>query len=381
MNKIASILIGFLILLSWNTPFEKSSRTFFTSSFSPETVKRISKILINFNDSIPDDSLSIYYSDFDHPVAISRNIHTAVCIDTLCRLVNITFYWEITGKFIGYSLPSGEELTKKEHDPFSASDYTKLTEILSDSLSQLRFYTSAEIHPVKKPAVQTDGITGATPPNLSSWIVPEAAYTSHTLWHLAYGVTRDTIIAYTKANLLSDQVLTNLLQDKNPYNQKIALHWITETNLPATQYIDLATGILHNGDYNSAGQALKFLKENIKDKEQLQKEVVQLLDNENFRIKNIAIQFFHESDQLSQVVAGMLINQINPDNYYQVNVVLAILEKRVQPNLENELKLCALLDSKNEHVANRAYNYLVNLKNQLPELVKQFNRYQRKNRL
>ena len=381
MCKVALVFIMLLFVLSGNIRFEEGNRMFFTSSFRPVKAVKTTKILINFSDSIPDDTLTIYFLNTNFPEAYSRNIHTAVCIDSLCRLIDITLYWEPTGKYIGFSLPQGVELTKKEHTPFLESEYTRLNEILADSTSQLGFYTPEEIHPVKQPVAEADGITGATLPNLAAWIVPEAAYTSYTMWHLAYGAARDSIITYTGKHFLSNQLLINNLQNNDPYNQGKALQWISTSKQNCNQFIEPALAILQKGNYLSSGQALKFLKNCSIDKERLQTEVIQLLDSEDFRIKNTAIEYLRESDILEPAVVQKLITRLNSENYYLVNVILTLLEKKYHPDNDDQLKICTLLESKNKNIANRVYYFLLNLPGQSPGLTKQLNQFRKKNKL
>jgi len=377
MNKGTILFIAFLLM--GNIRPDEKGRMLFMSPFRPDTASKISKVLINFRDSIPDDTLTVYFSATNQPEAFSRNIYTAVCMDSLCRPVDITLYWEMTGKYIGYSLPPGEELTKREHLPFTESNYKRLGEILSDSTSQLRFYSPAEIHPVKQTVKKSDGITGATLPDLSPWIVPEAVYTSYTLWHLTYGDTQDSILNYTKKHLLSNQLLTNILQKKDPYNQIMALRWISDPGMNSNQFIEPALNILHSENYQSSGQALKFLKLSGIDKERLQTESVKLLESEEFRIKNLAIEYIRESEKLTRPVAQELMKHINSDNYYLVNVILSLLEKRYNPDYADQQKLSMLLDNKNGNVASRVYYFLLNLPVQSPDLAKQLNRYRKKN--
>jgi len=147
------------------------------------------------------------------------------------------------------------------------------------------------------------------------------------------------------------------------------------------QFIEPALTILQSGNYQSSRQALKFLKLSGIDKERLQTESVKLLESEEFRIKNLAIEYIRESEKLTRPVAQELMNHINSNNYYLVNVTLSLLEKRYNPDYEDQLKLCKLLDSKNENVANRVYYFLLNLPVQSPDLVKQLNRYRRTNKL
>jgi hypothetical protein len=279
---------------------------------------------------------------------------------------------------LGYSLPEGEELTKKEHVPFILSDYNRLNEILADSSSQLRYFTPEEMHPVKKAVAKTDGITGATIPDLAAWIVPAAAYTSYSLWHITYGSTRDSIIAFTKKNLLNYNLLNSQLKSNDTYSQFMALRWIIETNQECKLYTEPALKILNNGNFTIAGQALRFLKICEPDKSILQKQVVHLLDSEDFRIKNMAISFLRESDNITLSVAKELLTRLRGDNYYLVNIILSLLEKRYQPDFQDQKFLCDLLTSKNLNITSRVYSFLLNLTHPSPEVVKQLKRYKMK---
>jgi hypothetical protein len=379
MKKATFILFLLQFLLSGNIPQEDRIRMVFNTTFRPDKIEKVSRILINFNDTIPNDSLTIYYTGINEPVAFSRDIHTAVCMDSLCRLVDITLFWEITGRYLGFKLPPGTELTKKKHLPFTEMDYNRLNEILCDSASQLGFYTPAEIHPAQPVKVKTDGISGATIPDLGPWIVPEAAYTSYTLWHLTYGSTPDSIVSYTKKHFISNSLLFKLLESKDAFSQLKGLQWIDQSNESCSQFIEPALKILHNGKFNSSGLALKFLKKCNLDEEKMQKEVIQLLDNEDFRIKNSAIEYFRSSAKLYQSVAKEMIKKTGSENYYLVNVILSLIEKKYQPDFEDQVQLSALLNSHSGSVANRVYIFLLNLPSKSPGLAKQLSRFKNSN--
>ena len=374
-GKIFEVIIVFVIsIFGYKLPDSKS-RHLFNHPFDPDKSFITKKILIDFRDTIPDDTLTIYYSAPNHPNAVSRNIHTAVCIDTLCRLVDITIFWEITGKYLGFTLPTGEELTKKKHTPFTEGDYIRLNEILGDSLSQLGLYSAQDIHPPKQTNVKTDGISGATIPDLTPWIVPEAAYTSHTLWHLTYGASRDSILAYTFNHFLSNRFLTELLNSGDAYSQVKALQWIGKDSLTGKQFIIPVISILHNGNFAACRQALKFLQMNMDNNKLLQYEVVQLFDNEDFRIKNTAIEYFRTVSGLDPSVAKEMIRRAHSDNFYIVNVLLSIIEKKYEPDFEDQRALSVLLESKNGSLANRVFVYLSKLSKRSPEVVKKLKQY------
>lgn len=367
-----------LFLLSGFILSDDPNHHCFNSSFHPDQAIKKRKVLIHFLDSIPDDTLTIYFSNRDLPSAFSRDFHTAVCLDTLCRIVDITLYWEPTGKYLGYSLPYGKELTRKEHAPFSERDYSRLHEILGDSSSQLKIFTPADLHPVKRSVGKTDGITGATLPDLASWIVPEAAYSTYTLWHLTYGVTRDSLMAYARSHLISYELINIFLQHNDPYNQIVALQWIENSKLNISQFLEPALTVLHSQDYRTAGQALKFLKKFGADPERLQKEAIQLLDSEDFRIKYVAIEYFRELTTISEPVARQMITRLNMDNYFMVNVILSLFENRFHPGQDDQKELSKLLAGKNLNVANRVYHFLLKMPDKSPDLERQLIRYRRR---
>ena len=376
--KSTFLLIASFFLLSGSSHVEKANRMFMRSTFRPDKIEWTKKVVFQFKDDIPDDTLTIFYANLEQPIVFSRNIHTAVCSDTVCRLVNLTIYWEVTGKYIGYSLPGKEELSKKEHEPFMERDYNRLGEILADSSSMLKFYALNEVGPVQKTKAKIDGITGATIPDLSSWIVPNAAYTSCTLWHITYGATRDSILAYTRENLLSIQMLNHLLQDGDPFNQIKAFQWIDESKFDHKLFIDEALAVLHKGKSQVFGTALNFLK-GCTDRERLQMEAALMLGYEDFSVKIQAIEFLRESEKFSRPVALTLLTFLWRDDYYLVNTVLTLLDKRYDLTENDLLKISSLLSSKNKNIANRVYYFLLskNINNQ--RLTSQLNEYSKLN--
>lgn len=372
-------MIGLLFLLSGKNIREKSSHVYLVSPFNADKAYKTSKFLVNFCDSIPDDTITLYSSEANDPLFFSRNISTGVCFDSLCRLVHITIYWEVFGKYIGYSVPAEEELTKKEHVVFTQNDYARLNEILSDSLSALKYYSLGKIQPEKKGAAKADAVSGATIPNLLPWIVPEAAYTSFTLWHITYGATRDSIVAYSKKNLFSNQLLVTNLQKNDLFTQIKALQWVAEIKSSKDQFVEPALDILRSGNFMASRQALKFLKGSNMKEDVLQKEMILLFENADFRIKNLVIEYLKSCDVFSQSVARDMLMRLRSDDYYQVNVILSLLTKRYHPDFHDQLQLSILLKSKNSNVSNRVYSYLGSLSDLSPATVKKLNRYSKKN--
>ena len=76
--------------------------------------------------------------------------------------------------------------------------------------------------------IRVDAITGATLPALKQYLVPNAAYTCYTLWHTAYGVTRDSILSFLE-QMADASFLRRLLRTNEPGKQ-LWVHLTSSTN-------------------------------------------------------------------------------------------------------------------------------------------------------
>src|SRR3546814_5039171 len=75
---------------------------------------------------ISDWSSDVCSSDLGFPVAYYRKINTDVCFDGKCRMLKVSLYWNVTGRFLGIELPPGEFLSKSDHEPFTLSEYYRM---------------------------------------------------------------------------------------------------------------------------------------------------------------------------------------------------------------------------------------------------------------
>ena len=167
------------------------------SGYQKESGKQAFRFFIQ--DSISIDVLEIR-DQYQSLQGYYSQVFTPICEDWECYDVELDFYWDVTGVFQKYDTISGKPLTKKEHDPFTKSDYTKLKQILHNPAPAFAYLQKEEI--VQKVVVDSlDGITGATIASIRDEIVPGAALSCYTLWHIAHGVVVDSIQAYTCTNL------------------------------------------------------------------------------------------------------------------------------------------------------------------------------------
>ncbi len=129
------------------------------------------------------------------PIKYFSSVFTPVCVDGSCYPINIELQWDLAGNYLKYSLRKDEILTKVEHLPFTDFDYGLLHRMIAKSPSALANFTIYELTLPDENKV--DGVTGATRPELSGSFVPEALFTTYTLWHLARRPKAD-LLAYTR---------------------------------------------------------------------------------------------------------------------------------------------------------------------------------------
>ena len=300
------LLFSILLVLFSSTSFHNKGRNLFCDGFLPEQIGRIDKVNIHFNDTLPNDTLYICYSRANLPMAVYRDIHTGVCADGICKLIDIRIYWTITGRYLGYALPHKQELTKKKHVTFSGANYEILHTILADSLSLLANYTLANILPKNTDTLSVDAVSGATIPDLTRYIVADAAYTSHTLWHLVYGASRDSLIKVMR-NFITIPLLDSLLKSNKAFDQLWAINNATIIGQPTEKYIPYALQILQNADYVTVKEALNFLDKNLPLSGSYQAALINLLPGSNFDTKRLAIERIQKIDTLNALGAQKII--------------------------------------------------------------------------
>jgi hypothetical protein len=129
------------------------------------------------------------------PLWFSRDFFMNVCLDGLCRMVQVRIYWTGAATYLGLKSPENDPLTKADHSKFRPEDYKKLDQILLDSVSILRSLRIEDltIKPEIKSKDLIDGHSGATEPSISGYVVKDAVYTCYTLWHTVYGPTWERI--------------------------------------------------------------------------------------------------------------------------------------------------------------------------------------------
>ncbi|MFT5823066.1 MAG: hypothetical protein ACI8ZM_004325 [Crocinitomix sp.] len=192
--------------------------------FSQDTIR--TNIIIDSLDN------EVYYltTKDRKPIAYFSPVFTPVCIDGTCYPIKINLFWDLAGNYLKYSLDAREILTKVEHLPFTEFDYGLLHRVIANHKSALANYTIYELvdtMSISEKEAKVDGVTGATRPELQGAFVPDALYTSYTLWHLARKPQLQ-IEAYTINRIFHSQLFYHVLTTPQLGGQELALHYLVK---------------------------------------------------------------------------------------------------------------------------------------------------------
>ena len=327
---------------------------FVRPSFEADTLFRHS-VRIDFRDTIPGDTLRVYTSEDGLIHSCSREINTGVCIDGECRRLRMELYWTVTGRYYGLILPGGEFLSKTEHVPFKEEDYKKLERVLENPHSVLGDYAIDEL--ITEGEGNVDGITAATLAAVKEESVPDAVYTSHTLWHLVYGETQREIQNYARQHL-TDELALQLIKSADfedqlwtLENMGPALKWTSGLREAVLDKIMREHGIL-------ASMALSAFPDSI-----LQESSMQLILTEGFsgmayiNQRNL-LKRLKDGPHLDIQAARILAGKLSSLSAGIIGHVLEVFEAHQLRDERIDGLVVQLLDHDNRFIAGKAVDYL-----------------------
>lgn len=152
---------------------------------------------------------TLYYMD----------VESVICEDHLCKIEKVRIFWDKYGTYSKYELPKGVILEKAEGKPFTAADYNKLHNVLSDLNSPIKYYYEDKIidlgHGVASEGV--DAVSGASAMVEKTAIVEGAAWTTCTLWHWANGDIVPMMRKITASQFTNQELLQGLENGDKKY--------------------------------------------------------------------------------------------------------------------------------------------------------------------
>jgi hypothetical protein len=292
------------------------------------------------------------------PVGYASRVTTEVCTDKKCRIVEVTMYWDAVGYFERLECPAGKPLTKKEHVPFAADDYAKLDRILKDRNSILATHSLAFL---AKPVEEDNGIdawSGATPLTVQESVVADAAYTTWVMWHWANGEIVRKLCSLTERSC-TPPYLKHLLRSQDRRDVDFALKYVLDHHASDAQFLEDVLHVLENGDREHIVLSLQFLSSATKDKAKLHARLIESCCRMKSTYSPIVLEYFAAERDLPRATLEGLTSCLDRLPYFQIHLILRLLEQREFFSEKTESDVSRLLDGDNFFIARRACEHLM----------------------
>jgi hypothetical protein len=314
--------------------------------------------IIDFKDTIPNDTLFILKNENGLVHSYFRNVLTGVCIDGECRLLDITLYWAATGRYLGFDIPEGEFLSKTEHVPFKKKDYDHLHLLLADPYSGLANYRIDELVPFASDE-EVDGVSAATIAGVKDYIVEDAVYTTYTLWHIVHGETKNQVMVHTAKHLDANLLLKVL---NSPNNSDLI--WGLESIPPGFVWTDTLQnklfGLVGSSELIVANKAVESITPELLGDEQAQLKLYFQFEQADYFVQRKLLKKLEEAPFLSNIIELKLAEKLPTLNGSMIKSVLDLFAVQQINNEESEVIIAGLLGHENNFIARKAFQFLEN---------------------
>ena len=298
------------------------------------------------------------------PSEYFMDVDSVVCADAMCEIVTVRIHFDPLGNYERYALPFGGNLTKRGHKPFSLADHKNLHRILSDPYSRLNSIEWDQLTMPKSAAAagdDVDGISGATMLSKRSVVVVGAAYTCCTLWHWSHGEVVDVIRDMTISASDRQDLIRYLHSDKDEY-VVFATDQLRTQDLFDSETITAVVHVMRHGSERLVDPALSYLA-----KASSNTGVdyfFRCCEDECLvanRIKRV--RFLEALRETTQELPAGYLDRFSgwltrADSYYEIHLLLSLLERENAPSDEAVSEAMSLLESNNSLVVRRSYRYL-----------------------
>jgi hypothetical protein len=314
-------------------------------------------------------SLTAYIDEQGFPSGYSMELINEVCLDGVCKLVEVTMYWDAIGFYQNLEYPEGKPLTKVEHEPFVPADYEKLDSILKDRDSilddhELGFLASEKDD--KSPEGEeddeyqdVDGVSKATPGAVKEAVVKDAAWTTWVLWKYA-NTELVTIMQEMTKSRISPKFLQHLLDSKNWQKIEFVLNHLLEQKPVAPQYIDKVAEVMPTAGIDHIELAIEYLQQASPDKSVCYQKLIGALGKLDEYGAAMVIELLQSDDQLEDKIIEEFASSLVSQQYYPIHLGLRLIESREFFSKSVETNIVKLLHNQDFFIARRASDFLSN---------------------
>lgn len=252
--------------------------------------------------------------------AYMGRISTPVCEGSKCYTIEISFHWDLIGRFQHFDTLPGKGLTKLDHIPFTNQDYIKLEAILRNPISRLAAYSKEElIKETRSSAI--DGITGATKAELKESVIEGAVYSCHTLWHIAHGPMVDELQSVTQQFFNQDLVQKLVSREDQRINYFLINHFSARE---FTLYLPEVLKTIENGEGYFAKNAIEKIPSSTINSQEAQAFFASHFNHFDYYAQVAMLQKL-EARSLIPDLRKVLADQINTRDSYKNDLINTLL--------------------------------------------------------
>jgi len=297
------------------------------------------------------------------PVEYAVSFVTPVCNDRQCQLVEATMVWDPPGYFKRIECSPDKPLTKKDHQPFTADDSAKLERILKDRQSILKSWS---LKYLQEPlaavgaASGVDAVTAPTPLAVQEAVVQDAAYTTWALWRWANGEMAQRVRRLTEQSAteayLKELLVSNLRRDVD-----FAIDCVSEHYPGDGRFVESFFHVLEHGAREQVVRAIAFLERALPDKPRFHARLIDSCCRMHPTQSPIVLQHLAAAPDLRPSTLEALTERLPEFSFFQVHLVLRILQERKFASKKAVAGVARLLASDDFFIARRACEHLMAL--------------------
>ena len=189
-------------------------------------------------------------------------------------------------------------------------------------------------------------------------MVDDAAYTSWTMWRWANGEIVPKLQGLTEQRCTPDY-LRHLLQSNDRRAVDFALKYITRHRPSDEQFADDVFHVLQTGDREHVSLSIQFLHRAMKDKRRLHDRLIDSYCRLNSNYSPLILDYLSAQEDLPPETLEGLTGILNQLPYFQIHLILRLLDKREFFSERVESDVAGLLDNPDFFIARRASEHLM----------------------
>ncbi len=382
ITKLGWILIlPSLILIAFETFQDTANKIKYLTEFTIP-FDELDEFLdtVTISDTQSANTLYQVNSKEGYPLFYFQQVTDDVCFDSKCRPIDLTIYWNITGRYLGFLLENGEFLSRRDHDEFNADDYQTLHQLLADPHLPFSDLTFEElVNQQDSDYENVDGTSGATSKDIAAYVVDGAAYTTFLLWKNIYGPSQIAVQSATKKQL-HPKLIWHILRSPSHIDQLWALRTIEPDEKLNPEIEKRILKLIEKEDFYVSLTAISILSEYHLRSEKLQHGLFSIYEKKPSGIRKPILEKLSEASSISPELISASYLILPKLNGTELDQWLTLYEKFDLTDSKMCKEIALIVDNPNIFIAKKAYDFLANAPCQGREIEKALKSFEVRNR-